>query len=175
MRDPRRWSNFVSLLGGASLVAGSLDPMEGSVLVLSGSALLAVGSYLGESVRRRALVYRAWSFVLIAVGVAALFWLSAIGGIGGSSGRSAWWALLVLPYFVGWSLDVWGPGAARWISLAGIIIGSWYLAIPALMLRRTVSVAQRSMTPALILALIGICTIVACAARLLLPRRADGT
>ncbi len=32
----------------------------------------------------------------------ALWGMSAIGGIGGSTGRSMWWALVLLPYPVGW-------------------------------------------------------------------------
>ena len=37
-------------------------------------------------------------------GVAALFGLSALGGIGGDSGRSMWWAVLLVPYVTGWVL-----------------------------------------------------------------------
>ena len=43
-----------------------------------------------------------WVFGLIAVGVAVLFGLSSIGGIGGNSGHSMWWGVLILPYPVGW-------------------------------------------------------------------------
>jgi hypothetical protein len=45
---------------------------------------------------------------LIAVGVAALFGLSAIGGFGGPSGRSMWWGLLLLPYPIGWVIGLLG-------------------------------------------------------------------
>ena len=107
MGDLQRWSRLVSLLGGVTLVVGSFDPMEGSVLILPGSGLLALGSYLGRR-DRRIVAYRTWSFILVALGVGALFLFSAIGGVGGNSGHSAWWALLILPYLVGWSIDLWG-------------------------------------------------------------------
>ena len=166
MRDLKRWSNLVSVVGGVGLVVGSFDPMEGSVLLLPGSALLALASYLGRE-DRRLLAYRTWSFILVALGVGALFGLSAMGGVGGSSGHSAWWALLILPYLVGWSIDIWGPGSLRWISMAGIVIGAWYVAILGMMLRRTGNAAHpRSIAPAIIIGVVGIGTIVACAVRL---------
>ena len=165
MRDRQRWSRQVSLLGGVILVAGSFDPMEGSALILPGSALLALGSYLGGR-DRRIVAYRTLAFILVALGVASLFVLSAIGGVGGSEGRSAWWALLILPYLVGWSIDLWGPGAARWMSIAGVVIGTWYLAILGMMLWRTSNAAQHGTAPALTIGLIGIATIAACAMRL---------
>ena len=90
-----------------------------------------------------------------------------MGGVGGSSGHSAWWALLILPYLVGWSIDIWGPGSPRWISMAGIVIGTWYLAILAMMLRGAANSAHpQSIVPATIVAVVGIGTIVACAVRL---------
>lgn len=166
MRNVERWSKLVSVFGGVGLVVGSFDPMEGSALILPGSALLALASYLGRE-DRRLVAYRTWSFVLVALGVGALFGLSAMGGVGGSSGRSAWWALLFLPYLIGWSIDIWGPGSARWISMAGIVIGTWYLVILAMMLRGTANSAHaQSIVPATIIAVVGIGTIVACAVRL---------
>jgi hypothetical protein len=166
MRDLKRWSNLVSVFGGVGLVVGSLDPMEGSALILPGSALLALGSYLGRQ-DRRILAYRIWSFILIALGVGALFGFSAFGGVGGSSGHSAWWALLILPYLVGWSLDIWGPGAPRWVSVAGIVVGAWYVAILGMMLASLGHATHpRSIVPAVVIAVVGIGTIVACAVRL---------
>lgn len=158
MRDLQRWSKLVSLLGGVSLVVGSLDPMEGFVLILPGSALLALGSYLGDR-NRRIVAYRTWSFILVALGAGSLLLLTAIGGVGGSSGHSGWWALLILPYLVGWSIDLWGPGAPRWMSIAGVVIGLWYVAIVGI-------AAQHGRVPAIALAGFGIATITACATRL---------
>jgi len=166
MRNLEHWSKLVSLFGGVGLVVGSIDPMEGSALILPGSALLALGGYLGRE-DRRLVAYRTWGFILVALGVGALVGLSAMGGFGGSSGRSAWWALLILPYLIGWSIDIWGPGSPRWISKAGIAIGAWYLVILAPMLHETDNPARsQSIVPATLLAVIGIGTIVGCAVRL---------
>jgi hypothetical protein len=166
VRNLERWSKLARLFGGVSLVVGAIDPMEGSALILPGSALLALGGYLGRE-DRRLVAYRTWGFILVALGVGALFGLSAMGGFGGSSGRSAWWALLILPYLIGWSIDIWGPGSPRWISMAGIVIGAWYLAILAPMLHETDNVTpSQSIVPATLLAVIGIGTIVGCAVRL---------
>lgn len=166
MRDRKFWSSAVSVVGAVGLVAGSFDPMEGSAVILPATGLLALGSYM-RSEDRRLVAYRTWGFILVALGVGALFGLSAIGGIGGSSGRSAWWGLLILPYFVGWSIDIWGPGLPRWLSMAGIAIGVWYLAIVAMLLQRSSNAAEsRSTAPAIAIGVIGIGTIVACVARL---------
>lgn len=166
MSDRKFWSSAVSVIGGAGLVVGSLDPMEGSALILPATGLLMLASYM-RSDERRLIVYRVWGFILVSLGVAALFALSAIGGIGGSSGRSVWWGLLILPYLIGWSIDVWGPGLPRWLSMAGIAIGTWYLAIFAMLLSRTGNSAQaRSIVPAIAIGVIGGGTIAACVARL---------
>ena len=52
MRNLEHWSKLVSVFGGVGLVVGSIDPMEGSALILPGSALLALGGYLGREDRR---------------------------------------------------------------------------------------------------------------------------
>lgn len=101
------WSRILKVLGGIAMVAGTLDPLEGSLLLLPGSGLVALGVYLGGK-DRRTVLYWAWAFVLIAVGVGALFGLSAVGGFGGASGRSMWWGLLLLPYAVGWLMALAG-------------------------------------------------------------------
>jgi len=81
--------------------------MEGSVLILFGSGLVALGMYSGGQ-DRGTVFYWVWTFLLILVGVTALFGLSAVGGIGGKSGRSMWWGVLMLPYPLGWLLAVAG-------------------------------------------------------------------
>lgn len=84
---------------------GAIDPLEGSVVILAGSALVLLGMFLGQE-QHRVLLYWSAAFVLIALGVAAMFALSAIGGIGGATGHSLWWGVLVLPYPVGWVMGV---------------------------------------------------------------------
>ena len=95
------WSRILIVVGGIAMLLGTLDPLEGSLLILPGSGMVALGLFLGHGERRR-LRYWLWVFALIAVGVGALFALSAVGGIGGKSGHSMWWGILLLPYPVGW-------------------------------------------------------------------------
>lgn len=47
-----------------------------------------------------------------------------------------WWGALVLPYLIGWSMGIWGPGSPRWVLALGILVGVFYLAITPLVLAR---------------------------------------
>lgn len=128
-----RWSKFLVHGGYAAMLVGGVDLMEGSLLILPGSALVAVGTCL-DPVARRFLAYRLWVFALLTVGIGAMFGLSAFGGVGGKSGLSRAWALLVVPYVVGWPLGLLGPGVPRWINYGGVVVGLWLLAIPVIMI-----------------------------------------
>jgi hypothetical protein len=101
------WSRVLKVAGGIAMLLGTLDPLEGSVLILVGSGLIPLGMRLGGK-HRRTVLYWLWTFILIAVGVGALFGLSAVGGIGGKSGRSMWWGIILLPYPVGWLMALAG-------------------------------------------------------------------
>lgn len=90
-------------LGVVAMVVGALDPLEGAMLILPGSGLVALASWLGSQNRSQA-IYRTWLFGLIALGILAMFVISHLGGVGGPSGRSMWWLLLLLPYPIGWLL-----------------------------------------------------------------------
>jgi hypothetical protein len=148
------------------MLVGAIDPMEGSVLILPGSLILALGTFFNQG-ERHLLAYRVWVFILIAVGVGALWGLSAVGGIGGKSGHSMWWGVLILPYLIGWSMGIWGPGSPRWLLVLGIGVGLWYLAILALVLKHS---SERggamSALPGIIIAVVGVLTIVGCISRL---------
>ena len=50
------------------MLLGTIDPLEGSLLILPGRGLVALGMFLGRK-ERRTLLYWAWAFILIAVGV----------------------------------------------------------------------------------------------------------
>ena len=89
------------------MLLGAIDPLEGSLLILPGSGMVVLGMFLGKK-DHRTILYWAWAFILIAVGVGAMFALSAVGGIGGKSGHSMWWGVLVLPYPVGWLMALVG-------------------------------------------------------------------
>jgi hypothetical protein len=100
MNSQKIWSRVLKAIGGIAMVLGALDPMEGSLLILPGSGLVALGTYLAGT-DRHIVLYWTSVFILIAIGVAALFGLSAVGGFGGHSGRSMWWGITILPYPVG--------------------------------------------------------------------------
>jgi len=101
------WSRILIVFGAIAMLLGTVDPLEGSLLILPGSGLIALGVYLGKK-DRRTLRYWLWVFILIAVGIGAMFVLSSFGGIGGKSGRSIWWGLVLLPYPAGWLMALVG-------------------------------------------------------------------
>ena len=101
-------SRLLVIVGLVLMVAGALDPLEGSVVILGGSALAAAGAFLARARRRR---LQLTAFVLIAVGVAALFGLSALGGVGGNTGRSMWWLTVCVSYPIGWLMGLFGAAA----------------------------------------------------------------
>ncbi len=169
MKTRNLWSKNLIVAGGIGLVVGAIDPLEGSLLILPGSGLLALGTYLGQF-ELKMLVHKVWAFVLIAVGVGALWGLSAVGGIGGSSGHSMWWGLLILPYLIGWNMAVWGPGAPRWLLWLGIGVGLWYQALAGLIL---MGQGLGAWGFVLVIATIGIVALAGCIYRLLGPRGAD--
>jgi len=102
---PVLWSRVCVLVGGLAMLFGAVDPLEGCVIILAGSALVLVGTFLGQA-ERPLLGYWIATVALIVVGVGAMFALSAMGGIGGSSGHSLWWGVLILPYPVGWIMGM---------------------------------------------------------------------
>lgn len=99
------WSRLLSAVGAFAFVFGAVDPLEGSVVILGGSVLLLAGEILRVGERRRLALWTS-VFVLTAVGVAMMFFLSSLGGLGGDRGKSWWWGLLILPYPAGWLLGV---------------------------------------------------------------------
>jgi hypothetical protein len=105
MNGASRWSRILVIAGLVAMVIGVFDPLEGSLVILPGTGLVALGAVLANS-RHRILL--CWSFVLMTVGVGTLWGLSALGGFGGNSGRSNWWALILLPYPFGWIMGLVG-------------------------------------------------------------------
>jgi hypothetical protein len=100
-----RWSRILVVVGLVAMLIGVIDPLEGSLVILAGVIVLTVGALL-VATRYKKLIL--WSLALVAVGVGALWWLSALGGFGGTGGRSNWWALVLAPYPVGWVMGVIG-------------------------------------------------------------------
>ena len=103
--DARRWSRRMLWIGTAALVLGLLDPLEGSLVILAGAGVSTVAAHLGHLSARR---WLDWGVALATLGVAMLWALSEAGGIGGNSGHTNWWALLLIPYPIGWLLSLSG-------------------------------------------------------------------
>jgi hypothetical protein len=94
-----RWARILVIIGLVAMVIGLIDPLEGSLIILPGLAVVAAGAFLGKARRRKLLL---GAFGLAAAGIAAMWILSSKGGFGGTSGLSVWWASTMLPYPVGW-------------------------------------------------------------------------
>ena len=158
-----RWARGLRAVGFAALLVGVLDPLEGSIVILAGSAPVALGTLLGPG-ERRWVAYRTAVFVLIAFGVAALFGLSSVGGLGPGH-LSMWWGLLALPYLIGWTMGVWGPDSPRWVLWAGLALGAGCFALAVI----AFEVSRRRHTPlatGFVLMALGAVTLAGCAYRL---------
>jgi hypothetical protein len=95
----------LALVGLVGMTVALLDPLEGSVLAAGALLLVTVVANRAQLSERR------WLDAALAaavVGLVSLWGLSAVGGIGGTSGRSMWWALTMLPLPVGWLMGLWG-------------------------------------------------------------------
>ncbi len=99
------WSRILVIVGGIAMLLGALDPLEGAIIILSGSGLVVLGTFLSNG-QRNSFLYWLWVFVLIVFGFAVMLILTALGGIGGSTGHSMWWGIFVLPYPVGWLMGI---------------------------------------------------------------------
>lgn len=171
MYTRERWSRILSTVGYIGMLVGAIDPLEGSLVILPGSGLVALGTVIGRD-GRRVLMYRTCVFVLIATGVGGLWGLSAWGGIGGSSGHSGWWGVLILPYVIGWFMGICGPGSPTWVLKLGIGVGVVYLLISLLILNRAAGqFGGVSALPGFAVAVVGVLTIGGCIMRLRHLRR----
>jgi hypothetical protein len=103
MKDKVKWTRIVYITGVIALIIGALDPMEGSVVIASGSALIALSAYF---MRDRHWKIFLLSLIMILTGVSFLFYLSSLGGFGGTATLSWWWGILILPYPIGWLTSI---------------------------------------------------------------------
>lgn len=99
MNSQPKWTKTIFITGVTALLLGTLDPMEGSVLIAAGSLALAVATrFAADRHRNLFLLFCA----LIVTGVIYLFAISSVGGFLGNTGRSWIWGLPILPYPIGW-------------------------------------------------------------------------
>jgi hypothetical protein len=165
MNARKLWSRILITVGSIAMLVGALDPMEGSLVILAGSGLVALGTFLGRC-ERRLIAYRVWVFILIAIGVGAFWGLNSVGGFGGHSGRSIWWGVLILPYLIGWSMGIWGPGSPRWLLVLGIGVGLLYEAIVVMVLAPAVPRVATLGPGTFVISALGVLTIGGCISRL---------
>ncbi|MDR7328591.1 hypothetical protein [Corynebacterium guangdongense] len=151
------WVNVLLAVGTLGLVIGTIDPLEGSVLIVAGLILNTLAAWIASS-RQRGLF--TWALGVAVLSVGALFGVSFLGGVGGDTGRSLWWLLpIVVPYVLGWGLGVIATvrlyrelaegarpsGRSRWVwpllvlGTAGLVLGvlgprlgPWGVALAAL-------------------------------------------
>jgi len=171
MNARRLSAKILVIAGGIGMAVGAVDALEGSLLILPGSGLLALGTYLGQA-ERRAVAAKTIAFLLVLLGVGALWGLSVAGGFGGNSGHSNWWGLLLLPYFIGWNIGIWGPGSPRWLLGLGIADGVWYLTLAAIIAKHGGWSAGGLTT---VLVVIGLVAVAGCLYRLSAELRARAT
>ena len=167
MKKSNAWLRFLLIAGYLLMLVGAIDPMEGSLLILPGSGLIALSVFLAHE-RRSIVIYRMLLFFLILIGVTALWVLTIEGGFGGDTGLSVWWGLLFVPYLGSWSLSIWGPGSPRWVLWSGIGVGLWYQVILLMMLKMAANVNEQLETRIFLgfIAVIGLLTIIGCIYRL---------
>jgi hypothetical protein len=103
MKEKIKWIRIIYIIGVIALIIGAIDPMEGSVVIASGSALVALSTFLTHDRHWKIFLV---SFIMILIGVLSLFYLSSLGGFGGTSTRSWWWGVLILPYPIGWLISI---------------------------------------------------------------------
>lgn len=103
MTKKTKWPRIIYIIGVIAMIIGALDPLEGSVVIVVGSALIALSAYLTHDQHRK--IFLA-SLIMIAFGVSYMFYTSTLGGFGGPDNLSLWWGTLILPYPVGWLITI---------------------------------------------------------------------
>ncbi len=98
-----KWIKVLFIIGIAAMIIGAVDPLEGSVVILAGSAFITLSTFLNKDRYRKIFLV---SFLMIILGIFFLFYLSSLGGFGGNSALSWWWGLLIIPYPIGWLVSI---------------------------------------------------------------------
>ncbi len=97
--DRTRKLKLMFIAGIVLFLLGSIDPLEGSVLVALGGIVMAVVARRMEDPHWK---YYRLAAILLVAGVAVLWIVSALGGFGGESDLAWGWGWLLLPYPAGW-------------------------------------------------------------------------
>lgn len=103
MKEKAKWTRVIYIIGVIAFILGTIDPLEGSIAIVLGSALIAVSTYYSKD--RHWKRYLA-ALILIVFGVFFMLYFSSLGGFGGKSTLSWWWGTIILPYPIGWLITV---------------------------------------------------------------------
>ena len=103
MKEQSKFIRILYIIGVVILLIGAFDPLEGSVLIISGSAIVSLTTFL---IRDRHWKMFLVILIMILFGVVFLFYFSSLGGLGEGSSYSMWWGLLMLPYPIGWLMMI---------------------------------------------------------------------
>jgi hypothetical protein len=104
MKTHKVWSRICITVGVIAMLVGAADPMEGSLVILPGSGLVTLGTFLNNN-ERGLLIHWLCIFGMIAFGVGAV-WALGAWGFGGTNKHSMWWGVLILPYPIGWVMGI---------------------------------------------------------------------
>lgn len=166
MITKERGGKTLLVIGGIATILGAIDPLEGSLLILPGSLFVMLAAIIGKE-EKAVTRYRVWTFILILTGVAAMWGMTAIGGIGGDTGLSMWWGLLIVPYLFGLPMALWGPGLPKWLYCLGFIPGLWYLTIIFILVKKAQVSKETEFAVLAFLVMAGLLVICGCALRLI--------
>lgn len=103
MKISQKLTRILYITGIVAMLIGTIDPLEGSVVIAGGSLLLFLATWLSHDPQRNLFLM---ALILIVTGIIALFYLSSLGGFGGNSALSWWWGAFILPYPAGWLLTI---------------------------------------------------------------------
>ena len=103
MKQNNNWIKVLFIIGIIAMIIGAVDPLEGSVVILAGSAFISLSAFLKKDRHWKLFMV---SFLMIIIGVFSLFFLSSLGGFGGNSSLSWWWGVFILPYPLGWIISI---------------------------------------------------------------------
>jgi hypothetical protein len=103
MNKKLNWSRIILITGIILFFIGTIDPLEGSLLIMLGNGLMVLSAYLTKQRHRKIFLS---TFIMIIIGVFFLFYFSSLGGFGGTSTLSWWWGLFILPYPIGWLMVI---------------------------------------------------------------------
>ena len=103
MNKKMNWTRIVFITGVILFLIGTIDPLEGSVIIMLGNGLIVISTFLTKQRHRKIFLS---TFIMIVIGVFFLFYFSSLGGFGGTSTLSWWWGTLILPYPIGWLMVI---------------------------------------------------------------------